>query len=172
MDHTIGSMRAAVPPPTGPRLPAILAGSHVAELVEVLGSDKVQAKAKSGSLRALKSVGETLFPGAVAPTILVSGTITMGLGALAKSSMRQSVFAAGGYAASIVGGNLAYRAVHAVHGSDFAGKLAASAVGTAIGIGEAALLKRPASFISLLVNSIGANYGAGEAAKSISKHKP
>jgi hypothetical protein len=84
---------------------------------------------------------------------------------------RQTLLSAASYGASMVAGNLTYRSVKALGGSDFAGKISASAVGTAIGLGEAALLKRPAAFISLLANAIGAGFGASEAAKAMAKKK-
>jgi hypothetical protein len=170
MDHAVGSLRAVIPTITERHAPPIQAGAKAADHAVGMASDRLKAGVQASG-RALKVVGETLFPGMVGPGVLVSGAITVGLGALTKTPMRQSLISAGSYAASMVAGNLAYRAVHALHGSDFAGRMTASAVGTAIGIGEAALLKRPTSFITLLANSIGAGYGAGQAAKSIAKHQ-
>jgi hypothetical protein len=172
MDSAIGSLRAAPPVITEKRpMPVQVAAKPADRAAEGLGSDKVRTQAKGGALRPLKVVAETLFPGAVAPGIIVSGTITLGLAALSKMPKRQSAISAGSYAASMVAGNLAYRAVHAVNGSHSTGRMAASLTGTAIGLGEAALLKRPASLITLISNSIAAGFGASEAAKSIQKNK-
>lgn len=169
MDHAIGSLRAVVPTITDHHAPPVQAGQRpVTPPTHGMGQDGL-TRLTRGTGRAAKVLGQTLFPGMIGPGIVVSGAITIGLGALTKTPMRQNLISAGSYAASMVAGNLAYRAVHALHGSDFAGRLTASAVGTAIGFGEAALLKRPSSFIDLLVNSIGAGYGAHEAANVVNK---
>jgi hypothetical protein len=172
MDGAIQPLKAVSPRLTDHRPPPVQAKvSHAGEALGHGHTDRVRTQAKAGSLKALKAVGATLFPGYVAPTVLVSGTITIGLGALSKMPRRQSLLSAASYGASIVAGGLTYRAVKALGGSDGAGRISASAVGTAIGLGEAALLKRPTSLISLLANSFGAGYGANQAEKAMARQK-